>query len=113
MIIQRDFETSIWGEAADGSTVTVAFAGQSLQTAAKDGKWQLKLPAVPAGPAYEISITSGTEKIIIKDILAGEVWIAGGQSNMEWPLKNSVGGKEAIAAANYRQIGRASCREKV
>ena len=68
------------------------------------GNWKVVLPAVKAdGKAHSMTI-SGKNKIELDDILIGEVWIGSGQSNMEFGLAGSTGGKEAIAAANCPQI---------
>lgn len=104
MVIQRDKETLIWGNAPSEKTVQIRFAGKEFSAKAMDGKWKTKLPAVPAGGSYNLTICCEGEQISIEDILAGEVWIAGGQSNMEWPLKAAVGGREEAAAANFNQI---------
>jgi len=104
MIIQRDTAAAIWGQASPGAAVTIRFAGHEIQAGADDGHWHANLPAVAAGGPYELVIGSQDETIEIKDILAGEVWIAGGQSNMEWPLLFTADGKKHVAAANHDQI---------
>lgn len=104
MVIQRNKETFIWGKAPAGKTVSIRFAGRETYVTAVDDKWKTKLHPVPAGGPYNLEICCDNERICIKDILAGEVWIAGGQSNMEWPLKATAGGKEAVSAANCSQV---------
>lgn len=104
MIIQHGVDAAIWGQAATGAIVNIHFAGQEIQVSAADGQWAASLPAVKAGGPYELVISSQDEMIQISDILAGEVWIAGGQSNMEWPLIFTAGGQKFVESANYDQI---------
>lgn len=89
-VLQRDMPVSIWGWDDAGSKVTVAFAGQSKSaTAGKDGKWTITLDALSTnkdGSELSISSSSG-DKAVLKDILVGEVWLASGQSNMQWNIK--------------------------
>lgn len=104
MIIQHSVSAAIWGQAATGAIVNIHFARQEIQVIATDGHWTANLPAVAAGGPYDLAIISQDEIIQIKDILAGEVWIAGGQSNMEWPLIFTAGGHDFVGAAHYNLI---------
>lgn len=105
MVLQREVKIPIWGWAENGEKVTVTFLGSKYQTkTGKDGKWKLELKAVPAGGPYEMTI-QGKNTITLKNILIGDVWIASGQSNMEWPLSATVNNfKKEIADANYPNI---------
>ncbi|GGG49809.1 9-O-acetylesterase [Hymenobacter glacieicola] len=86
MVLQRDTKVNIWGWAAPGEKVVLQFNGQTYQTAAgKDGKWQLSLPALKAGGPYQLDITA-SNRITLKDVLVGDVWLLSGQSNMETPM---------------------------
>ena len=105
MVLQRDRPLPIWGWAAPDEEVTVKL-DEATATAKADaqGNWKVVLPAMKAdGKAHAMTI-SGKNKIELDDILIGEVWIGSGQSNMEFGLGGSIGGKEAIAAANCPQI---------
>lgn len=85
MVLQREKSVAVWGWADAGETVTVAFAGQSKTAAAgADGKWSLKLDAMPANAESRSLIVSGmgSHKVEVKDVLVGEVWLGSGQSNM-------------------------------
>jgi sialate O-acetylesterase len=76
-------------------------AGQAVHAKAdSNGQWRVDLPAAAPGGPYEIKV-SGSEIIEIKDVLAGEVWLCSGQSNMEWPLELSKDSQTEIPAANY------------
>lgn len=102
MVLQRDQKVPIWGTAEPGSRITVEFAGQKKSTKADDnGKWRVDLDPMQANatPQTMTINSSKDDDIEISDILIGEVWLAGGQSNMQWNLKNSTDGDAAIAAS--------------
>ena len=99
MLLQRDVPVKIWGKADANAMVDVSFAGQKKSTKADaKGKWSLKLDKMPANKNPQEMIISENGKIgkTIKNILVGEVWVAGGQSNMQWNLKRSTGGDNFI-----------------
>ena len=89
MVLQRDASVPIWGWADEGEEVTVEFSGQKVSTRAKAGKWMVRLKKLKAGNAAEDLKLTGKNSITLKDVLVGEVWIASGQSNMEWPMRNT------------------------
>jgi beta-xylosidase len=98
MVLQRDAPARVWGWAAPGEVVRVAVAAASRQaTADSDGRWSLDLPPQPAGGPFTMTI-AGRNTIRLEDVWLGEVWVASGQSNMEWPLAQAKGGPEAAAA---------------
>ncbi|HCT46265.1 MAG TPA: hypothetical protein DF699_13740, partial [Phycisphaerales bacterium] len=85
MVIQQQAECPIWGWASPGEEVEVRSSwGQTLRTRADDdGAWRVTLTA-PAASRTSLQITVvGENTITIRDVLAGEVWLASGQSNME------------------------------
>lgn len=91
-VLQRDRAVPVWGHAEPGKKVTVKFAGQekSVQAGA-DGAWRVDLDAMPAsaeGRSLEAA-EEGGHRVELKDILVGEVWLASGQSNMEWSIDAS------------------------
>lgn len=81
MVLQRDLENPVWGWADPGADVTVAIAGQSLQTKADQaGKWKVKLaPMAVSSAPVSMTIKSGAEELVLDNILVGEVWICSGQ----------------------------------
>lgn len=82
MVLQRDTELRIWGWASPGEKVSVRFKRRSFTTKAdNEGNWQLMLPKQPAGGPYAMELT-GSNQLIIQDILIGDVWLCAGQSNM-------------------------------
>jgi sialate O-acetylesterase len=109
-VLQQGAKVPVWGTADPGEAVTVEIAGQSVSTTAgADGKWLVKLRPMKAGGPFTLTI-SGQNKIVLGDILVGEVWVAGGQSNMERQLGLRVGQQpiddweKEIAAATFPQI---------
>ncbi len=104
MVLQRERPCRIWGKANPGEAVTVAFRGEELKTTADAlGRWEVFLKPGSAGGPFELTV-QGTNTIRIPGVLVGEVWVASGQSNMEWMVKNSRDAEKEIAAANYPQI---------
>jgi sialate O-acetylesterase len=85
MVLQRDSAVPVWGWADEGEKVTVEFRGHRVSTRTKRGKWQVKLGKLTAGGPDEL-VVRGKNTLIVRDVLVGEVWIASGQSNMEWPM---------------------------
>lgn len=61
-------------------------------------------PAMAAGGPYQLTMTQGSQKIVVSDILMGDVWLCSGQSNMEWPVSKSAHYSEEIKDAAYPQI---------
>ena len=105
MVLQRDRPLPIWGWAAPDEEVTVKLDEATATTKADaQGNWKVILPAVKADSKVHSMTVSGKNKVELDDILIGEVWISCGQSNMEFFLGSSIGGKEAVAAANCPQI---------
>jgi sialate O-acetylesterase len=85
MVLQRDREVPVWGWADQGEEVTVEFAGQ-VKKAMPDAtrKWMLKFDPMPASAESRTMTVKGKNEIKLEDILVGEVWLASGQSNMQW-----------------------------
>ncbi len=89
MVLQRDKPITIWGWSTAGEQVTVQLnADRKTTFADKAGKWLLVLDAIPAGGPYTLAIT-GTNNLQYNNVLIGDVWICGGQSNMQWKVKQT------------------------
>jgi sialate O-acetylesterase len=87
MVLQRDANVNVWGWAEQNEKITVRFLNHSYQTTADlNGKWSVALIKHGAGGPYEMEIEGG-EKIVLHDILIGDVWICSGQSNMQLPME--------------------------
>ncbi len=101
MVLQRKSKVPIWGQAPNGSVVTVSFANHKLSTTAQNGKWKVILPSMPASSSprkLTIECNNGS-KVAFEDVLVGDVWLASGQSNMEMQLGSAKGAKKAIEAS--------------
>ncbi len=86
MVLQRDIPVKIWGWASPGENVKIDFRGEKYScTADEQGKWMIGLAEMKAGGPFDMEIT-GTNKIVLKNIFIGEVWICSGQSNMQTPM---------------------------
>lgn len=105
MILQRDTKISLWGWATPKEKVSVRFNNKRYNTTTgADGKWRLWLAATPAGGPYSMEI-AGSNKIELKDILVGDVYLCAGQSNMVHQMSlHSVLYAKDVATANNPQI---------
>jgi len=104
MVLQADMKAPVFGTAAADEEVTVKFEGQKKSTkAGADGKWLVRLDPVKAGGPFEMNV-AGKNALTVKDVLVGEVWIAGGQSNMRFPLSKADNGMDDSAAAKRPQL---------
>jgi sialate O-acetylesterase len=106
MVLQRNRPVSIWGWADPGEKVTVAFAGQTVETTAgADRSWKIALEPMPANSTPRLMSVSGDQETLqLENILVGDVWILGGQSNMEFELGKVDDGALEIVSANFPQI---------
>jgi sialate O-acetylesterase len=104
MVIQRGLPVHVWGMAAPQENVTVTFRGETKSTIADElGRWSLYLSASDAGGPFAMSV-KGANTITLSDILVGDVWVASGQSNMEFSMKSLLNADAEIAAATYPKI---------
>lgn len=88
MVLQRNTKIAVWGWAAPGEVVRVTF--QALKTTSKadrDGRWKMLIGPYEAGGPYEMTVT-GKNHLAIHNIMVGDVWLASGQSNLEFPMKH-------------------------
>jgi len=106
MVLQQKQPITIWGWANAGEKIRVEFAGQKMETTAgKDTRWQLQIAALDASFEAQTLVVSGDRDTVqIKDVLVGEVWLCGGQSNMEMTMGGTVNRDLEIASADYDGI---------
>jgi sialate O-acetylesterase len=104
MVLQQKSEAAVWGwaDADEEVTVTLGDAKATAKTGA-DGKWMTKLATPAAGGPHEL-VVKGKNEVKLADVMTGEVWIASGQSNMEWSLRASTNAAEEIKSANHAAI---------
>ncbi|MDQ2077055.1 sialate O-acetylesterase [Marinimicrobium sp. ABcell2] len=89
MVLQRDSELDLWGWADAGEQIQIAFRGAVYETEANaEGKWQVQLPPMPAGGPHKLEV-SGPNRIVVRDVLVGDVWLASGQSNMQLTMRRT------------------------
>jgi sialate O-acetylesterase len=104
MVLQQDKRVRIWGWAVPKETIKVELNGQAAATQANpDGTWSVLLNPMKAGGPYDLAVT-GKNKIVVKDVLVGEVWVGSGQSNMAFTVGGSKDAAAEIAGANFPQI---------
>ncbi len=106
MVLQRDRPIGIWGHAAPGEEVSVTFGdARASATAAADRSWRVELPARPASSApATITVAGKDTTLVLDDVLVGDVWLLGGQSNMEFPLDRVDNGQLEIVSARYDEL---------
>ena len=106
MILQREKPVTVWGWGTAGADVTVEFSGQSKSVPVNgEGRWSLSLdPLLANSVGQSMVIRSGLEERRIDDIVVGDVWLCGGQSNMEWTMRSTRDADMEIPSANYPGI---------
>lgn len=105
MVLQRDRPLTIKGTANAHARIKVKIAGQKKSAqVGDDGVWQVTLDPLPAGGPHTLSVTDGKTTLLYKDVLAGEVWLCSGQSNMEFMLKAATTAEQEVPAANDDQL---------
>ncbi len=106
MVLQRNKNISIFGTGKNGSVISGELCGFKASCTVSDGKWKLVFP--PMGSARYVTLTlsdeTNDETITFDNVAIGEVWLAGGQSNMEFELCNAVGGKDSIENDDFEDI---------
>jgi sialate O-acetylesterase len=101
-VLQREKPLPVWGTADAGESITVTFAGQSASaTAGADGRWSVTFKPLTASAEPRDLAVSGRNKLVVHDVVVGEVWLASGQSNMAYALGGATDGKADIKAANF------------
>jgi sialate O-acetylesterase len=104
MVLQRGKENAIWGWSEPGDHVHLKIGEQTASAVAgADRRWQVKIQPPSAGGPYIIKIT-GRETVELHNVLVGDVWLCGGQSNMQLPLQFARNGAEEVKAAAYPDI---------
>ena len=107
MVLQQESDVKIWGWTTDtAETITVygSWNNEKVEVKAYQGSWSVQLPTPSYGGPFTLTI-EGHEKIVLKNVLIGEVWVCSGQSNMEWtPEMGLVNAEEEIAGASHENI---------
>ena len=104
MVLQRDTVVPVWGWAAAGEEVSVSIAGRTKNTkAGADGKWRVQLDKVSAAEPLTLTV-KGKNEITVTDVLAGEVWLCSGQSNMGLTVRSAENFEQEKAAADHPKL---------
>jgi sialate O-acetylesterase len=93
MVLQRGIKIPIWGNSVPGSLIIAELGNiRTSSKANKEGKWLVRFPKFKEGGPYTLKIFEPNKPdsgIILKGILIGDVWLASGQSNMEWQVQQA------------------------
>jgi sialate O-acetylesterase len=105
-VLQRDQPLPVWGWADPDEhvRVTLGDAAPVMTTTDSDGRWRVMLPARPASTTPVELLVEGKNRVVVGDLLVGEVWLCAGQSNMEWRLRFAATGETDVAGADFPQI---------
>jgi len=101
MVLQRNVRAPVWGTANPGESVTVQIASRKVTTRADaTGKWMVRIGPFPAGGPHTMTVAGEENTLTFQNVMFGEVWVASGQSNMEWPLIAARNGEAEVRNAN-------------
>ena len=104
MVMQRGKPNAIWGWSDPGDKVRVEIAGKHASAVAgADRRWQVKIHPPRAGGPYTVTM-KGRQTAELHNVLVGDVWLCGGQSNMQVALRAAKNGEEEVKAANFPEI---------
>lgn len=103
MVLQRNKRVAVWGE-ADCGRIMLSMNGKTVSADVREGHFQTELPPMAEGGPYTLTVSGGMEEIAFEDIMIGEVWFAGGQSNMELELLNSFEGEKELAGIEAENV---------
>jgi len=109
MVLQRGRRNLLWGWDGPDREIELSIEGPGVaqsvhaRSAQVDGRFELELPELPAGGPYTLTI-EGSSTLRLSDVLVGEVWLASGQSNMEWTVAMSADADREIAEAQHPQL---------
>lgn len=106
MVLQRNVNATIWGRTESGGEIRVSFLEKVYDTIAdSNGDWRVSLDKLGPGGPYEMKISADQKETVIHDILIGDVWVLGGQSNMELPVRRTLDLlADEVAGINLPQI---------
>jgi sialate O-acetylesterase len=120
MVLQRDAQITVWGWAAPGEKIQIRVRSQHVTTRADArGQWSASMGPITAGGPYDMTVR-GKNTVVLHDVMVGDVWLASGQSNMEFPLEGSGAWKTSVYnaetevwTANYPRVRLFKVQQKV
>lgn len=105
MVLQRNRRVPIWGHADANQAITVSVGSRRVTVRSdSEGRWMARIGPFPAGGPHEITVQADQDVVALRDVMFGEVWIASGQSNMEWPLASSRNAASEVQSASNNQL---------
>jgi len=105
MVLQQKTAALVWGTAKPTANLSIKIQQKIFKsTSLPDGNWTVTLKNLQPGGPFRMSVYADKDSVVLNEVYVGEVWIAGGQSNMGWTLEKSDGGKEEIANAKNTNI---------
>ena len=106
MMLQRDQAVRVWGWADAGEAVSVTLAGRTATAKTDDkGEWSIELPALKSGENLELAV-KGKNRLNLKKVIIGDIWVCSGQSNMEMALGPCLGAEKDLKTAEFPKIRR-------
>ena len=111
MVLQQQSQVSVWGKSSVNQEVIIqgSWGSIAITTTDSKGNWETSIETPSFGGPFELSVKSNNQNIIFSDVMIGEVWLASGQSNMEWNINQSEGGRgienqNEYLSANYPDV---------
>lgn len=104
MVLQRQKEVKIFGEGADGAVVSVQILGNTYHGTVKNERWTVVLAPMEAADSLEMTVICGDQEKKFVNVAVGEVWLAGGQSNMELEIHTARDGEDMLKNDNTRNV---------
>lgn len=104
MVLSRNHPIRLFGEAESGTRIMATLNGSTASATAREHRFEIVLPPMTAEGPHILTVTCGDETLAFYDVMIGEVYLAGGQSNMELELQNADDGKRLVAEANHPDI---------
>ena len=96
MVLQREKRICIWGDGSDGERITAELGDQTAETVVESGAWKLYFAPMAAADGLVLTLRGEEDIVQFEDISIGEVWLCGGQSNMEFEIRNERNGKQLL-----------------
>lgn len=105
MVLQRHQPIRLWGTAGKGKKIHASLNGREAATQVNGtGRWEILLPPMKAGGPYTLTLQSESQRVVLTDILVGDLWLCSGQSNMEFQMRHAETANEDIPNANHPRI---------
>jgi sialate O-acetylesterase len=111
MVLQQQSQVSVWGKSSVNQEVIIqgSWGSNAITTTDSKGNWETSIETPSFGGPFELSVKSNNQNIIFSDVMIGEVWLASGQSNMEWNINQSESGRgienqNEYLSANYPDV---------